>query len=262
MIEQFSRPSTIEEAVEHRTRTAESGYYAGGTWINHARTECTITHALSLECLGLDQITGSAKQLSIGAMVTFQQLVDSKDVPASIQAAARGIYSRNVRNMATVGGALASKWAPSSLYPVLAALEARIRVADGTSYSVSEYLTSGTPQQLITAVEVAEPQQDVRLFYEARSRGSRHLYTGAARDERLAVYLSFPGVPLTELSLEKTLVDSAARMTYDALVDQLLPLCSAAVPKKDDLHGSREYLSYSVAARVAMLLQPSQGGDK
>jgi carbon-monoxide dehydrogenase medium subunit len=118
---------------------------------------------VSLRRLGLESIQAHGG-LRIGAMTTLRSLEKSKAVrdgwPA-ITRALRTLSNVRVRNVATVGGALAHADPHTDLPPLFAALGARVFVAgkkEERSFPVEElyagYLENTLRNELITQVEI------------------------------------------------------------------------------------------------------------
>lgn len=127
MITDIVRPRTVAAAVRAKSAPG-AAWLGGGTWLNSGNAP-GVTTLVSLEHLGLDSIRADPVRCSIGAMATFQDLVDSPHVPPALRDAAKLTASRTLRNMVTLGGELGLKPADSAVIPVLIALEAEVSVA-------------------------------------------------------------------------------------------------------------------------------------
>ena len=77
---------------------------------------------------GLNQ---TAAGLVIGAGTTFQEVLESPLAFSALQASARSMANRNIRNRATVGGNLAFNKSCASLVPLCLALDAAVECAGG-----------------------------------------------------------------------------------------------------------------------------------
>ncbi len=156
MIEQFHKPATIREALALKTRLRNaSAFLAGGTWLNSRDSAEPPKHVISLERLGLDRIALQRGRLTIGAMCTLQQVVDAQKVPAALRMAASQIASRNIRNMATIGGHVASRPRFSDLVPMLIDLDANVVVArpgGATTLPVADYVAKPVAGLITTLV--------------------------------------------------------------------------------------------------------------
>jgi carbon-monoxide dehydrogenase medium subunit len=126
------------------------------------------TRLVSLRKLGLDRIE-AAGSLRIGAMTTLRSLERHPSVRKSWPVLARALRTLSnvrVRNVATVGGALAHADPHMDLPPLLAALGARVFIAGkgGERSLPVEELYAGylentlAPGELISRVEIPEPR--------------------------------------------------------------------------------------------------------
>ena len=110
MIEHYLKPATTAEAIRLKSQYGdEAVFIAGGSKLNAAPTRTGKTVAISLAGLGLDQIAEQDGTLHLGATVRLQQLIDDPRVPPALREAAAFVYSRNVRNQATLGGEICAR---------------------------------------------------------------------------------------------------------------------------------------------------------
>jgi CO/xanthine dehydrogenase FAD-binding subunit len=147
MVEQFHKPTTIQEALSLKRRLATRAVFlAGGTLANAKDCPVRPEQWISLAGLKLDRIDQRRGDLIIGALCTLQQLIEDARTPEPLRAAAAQIMSRNVRNMATVGGHVAANLPYSDLIPMLIALGARVELPGprlAKTISVLDYITAG-----------------------------------------------------------------------------------------------------------------------
>jgi putative selenate reductase FAD-binding subunit len=130
MIEKFHAPGTVREALRlKRQLKGRTVFLAGGTWLNSSECSVRPEHAISLAGLGLDRVVRSAREVSIGALCTLQRMAEERGIPAPLKVAALQVRSRNIRNMATLGGHLAGNLPGSDLIPMLMALDAKVVLA-------------------------------------------------------------------------------------------------------------------------------------
>jgi putative selenate reductase FAD-binding subunit len=160
VIEQFHKPATIREALALKARFRNrSAFLAGGTWLNSRDSADPPKHVISLERLGLDRIVPHRGRLAIGAMCTLQQLIDAPKVPAALRMAISQIASRNIRDMATIGGHVASHLQFSDVIPMLIDLDADVVVARpgrATTLPIADYVAK-PGAGLITTVVLPKP---------------------------------------------------------------------------------------------------------
>ena len=139
MIQQFFKPQTMAEAVALKDKHKdEAVFMAGGTDVNCRDTAGAVSMVIGIEQLKLNKISKSEEALSIGAGVTIQELIDSPKIPDQLTIAAAHFVNRNIRNIATIGGNIASNHTTSNLIPILIALDAELKLA-GSEPSVSVY---------------------------------------------------------------------------------------------------------------------------
>jgi putative selenate reductase FAD-binding subunit len=143
MIQEFFKPQTIAEAVTLKeTYKNAAVFMAGGTDVNCRDASSAVEKVIGIEQLKLNAISETDEAVLIGAGVTIQEFIDSTKVPNQLSMAAGHFVNRNIRNMATIGGNIASNNSTSNLIPTLVALDAELKLA-GTDASVSvyEYIT-------------------------------------------------------------------------------------------------------------------------
>ena len=143
MIQEFFKPQTIAEAVNLKEKFKdEAVFMAGGTDVNCRDAAGAVEKVIGIEQLKLNKISKTDEALSIGAGVTIQELIDSPKVPDQLTIAAGHFMNRNIRNIATIGGNIASNHTTSNLIPILIALDAELKLAGSEpSVSVYDYIT-------------------------------------------------------------------------------------------------------------------------
>src|SRR6188472_3695656 len=121
----YHRPTRIEDAL---TLTGQGVVpMAGGTRL--LASDAEVPNVLDLSALGLDEIQVEDGDLSLGAMVTLQDVIDSKAAYAAtgglLPAACRAhSASRMIRGMATLGGEAVHGARDSEVVAALLALNA------------------------------------------------------------------------------------------------------------------------------------------
>jgi putative selenate reductase FAD-binding subunit len=143
MILEFFKPQTIAEAVKMKKKYKDKAVFmAGGTDVNCKDSAYEIEKIIGIEQLKLNKISKTQKKLSIGAGVTIQELIDSPKIPDQLTTAAGHFVNRNIRNMATIGGNIASNHSTANLVPILVALDAELKIGGSTApVPVYEYVS-------------------------------------------------------------------------------------------------------------------------
>ncbi len=130
----FHAPKTVEEAIELYSTLGEVRLLAGGTFLLNSlkllkkRGIKTPQHVISLRKISVLQgvkVTGDT--LTIGAMTVINDLFSSPHLTdnfAILRTVCRNISTNPIRNMATVGGNLTSRYTWTEMGAPLIALEA------------------------------------------------------------------------------------------------------------------------------------------
>jgi putative selenate reductase FAD-binding subunit len=143
MIQEFFKPQTLAEAVKLKEKFKdEAVFLAGGTDVNCLDSKYEIEKVIGIDQLKLNEIAKTPKELSIGAGVTIQELIDSPEIPDQLTTAAKHFVNRNIRNIATIGGNIAANNSTSNLMPILVALDAELKIGGSAApVPVYEYVT-------------------------------------------------------------------------------------------------------------------------
>ncbi len=155
MIQEFFKPQTIAEAITLKEKYRdEAVFMAGGTDLNCRDASSAVEKVIGIEQLKLNAISKTDEAVLIGAGVTIQELIDSTKVPNQLSIAAGHFVNRNIRNMATIGGNIASNNSTSNLIPILVALDAELKLAGSdASVSVYDYITHES-SRLIESIRI------------------------------------------------------------------------------------------------------------
>ena len=126
MITTYHRPKTLDEALTFLSQpnTVPLG---GGTLLSHPSPDPV--SVVDLQALGLDSLRVKGNDLEIGATVTLQQLLESEHYPAALKTALKLEAPINLRNAATVAGAVVTVDGRSTFACSLLALDAKIEQA-------------------------------------------------------------------------------------------------------------------------------------
>lgn len=163
---EYLRPSTMEEAVNLLERGIP---IAGGTELTPLRR--SLDAVIDLSRLGLDKIAVSEGVVAIGAMVTLQSMLEKTNLPTTLREVCKLEAGLNLRNMATLGGAIKSSDGRSQLITVLLSLDAVVHYEPGSKeVSLDEFLNIRDLPQIIFEVEFEPP---VNLLYEQVARAPR-----------------------------------------------------------------------------------------
>jgi probable selenate reductase FAD-binding subunit len=259
MVMEIFRAISIREAMRAGSRPGAS-YLGGGTWLASRRTDPPLI-LISLEYLGLGFIRCAEARCTIGATVSFQQVLDGPGMPDAMRRAVSKTASRTLRNMATVGGELGLASPSSALLPVLIALHACVHLAGRKAIDVERYC-SEKPSGLI--VDISIPDSALPCAVECLSRTSHSMKSlvvavsasaASPAVRGLRVVVSDCRGQLLRLSgIEKALEGAALPPR-----DRLEAMVRGAFSPKPDMHASAAYKSYMAGVFAADLLRALAG---
>jgi CO/xanthine dehydrogenase FAD-binding subunit len=135
----YEVPSSIKETVELlRTYGDKARIISGGTMLFELINRnllADVERLLDISQTGLDYATHDANSLTIGAMTTMSSLLDyvlinSMSGVEALVDCLKEIHPVQVRNVATIGGAVASAIPFLDLPPALMCLDARLSITD------------------------------------------------------------------------------------------------------------------------------------
>jgi putative selenate reductase FAD-binding subunit len=127
MITTYHRPQTLDADLALLARP-NAFPLGGGTLLATRPPQADPISVVDLQSLGLDAIHKKGSNLEIGATVTLQALLENERCPAALKPALKLESPLNVRNSATVAGALVSCDGRSPFATALLALDARMTV--------------------------------------------------------------------------------------------------------------------------------------
>jgi CO/xanthine dehydrogenase FAD-binding subunit len=190
-LKEYHRPRELTEALallqRKQTRTA---VLSGGTWLV-GEAPPDVEAVVDIADLGLTRILVEGSLVRIGAGVTHQQLVENDVLGAGalrvIGQTAHAMSSLNIRNRATIAGAIVTADAASPLVTALLACDAEVVIAGARDKSGQtnglkvlplpgflayrqQILSEGV---LITEVRMPLPSSDTRSHYARVARTPR-----------------------------------------------------------------------------------------
>jgi carbon-monoxide dehydrogenase medium subunit len=254
----YHRPGSIDEAV---TLLRGSGpttvALAGGTRLV-ASGRRDVESVVDLRDLSLSYVRAQGATLFLGATTTLQELIDTPEMgtfaSGVLAETARAVTARNLRNAATIGGAVASADSDDPLLTALLALDAKLTVYAPESRQIpivgffayrERLLSDGA---LITEVRLPLLIGPLGAAYVAvgRTPRDRPIVCAVARMELAAgiasnVRLALGGVGPTpvrattseQLLERKSLSQEGIKVAADKAMDGLQPA--------GDFRGSAEY---------------------
>lgn len=139
-IQNYVRPQTLEEAWQLNQKK-RSQIIGGMLWIKMGSNG--IGTAIDLGDLGLDTITETEEEFSIGAMVTLREIEKHAGLNAytcgAVEKAVKDIVGVQFRNSATVGGSLWGRFGFSDVLTVFLAMDACVELYKGGIIPLAEF---------------------------------------------------------------------------------------------------------------------------
>jgi CO/xanthine dehydrogenase FAD-binding subunit len=224
VIIEYFRPQTLDEALKLLARP-DTRPLGGGTWLNQPHDEKFAV--VDLQALGLNKIHKVGNNLEIDACVSLQQLLEATFCPAALAQAIRLESALNIRNAATVAGALVVCDGRSTFATAMLALDAKLTVDDEPKteavYGLVEYATL-RPRGLITKITIP---LNTKLAFESVARSPMDqpivcaaVAQWAAGRTRLALG-GYGKSPLLAMDgTESDGLDSSAKNTFHEAADE------------------------------------------
>jgi len=140
MIVEYHRPQSLDEALKLLARPEMTTIpLGGGTVVNQPSLEPVAV--VDLQSLGLNVIEQRGKELVVGATATLQSLLDVPYLPAGLPAVIEYEATYNLRQIATLAGALVAADGRSPLTTALLALDAQLALLpENTTISLGDLL--------------------------------------------------------------------------------------------------------------------------
>jgi CO/xanthine dehydrogenase FAD-binding subunit len=157
MILEYHRPQALDQALALLSReTPPTIPLGGGTVISQMGGAGVAV--VDLQALGLNTLAAQGNALVAGATVTLEQLYQHPDLPAALKEAIRLEATLNLRNVASVAGAVVAGDGLSPYLTVLLALDARLLWQPGDeAMTIGDYLAlkhTLRPGRLMTQISL------------------------------------------------------------------------------------------------------------
>lgn len=256
MIKKYLTPKSIAEAVALKAEHKDDAFFlAGGTKANAAPTRITKPIAISLAGVGANELKRDGSQLTIGAGINLQALLDNELCPAPIAEALTFIYSRNIRNQATLGGEIAAKQDERRIIPTLLAMQAQLSVFDNgeeQTVTLEDYLI-GENDALITSITLPDVEINCAQSQTVRSAGGLRVLTAAVS---LPAQSDTPIIAIDGMGPSPMRLRDVEPLKLEG--EQLEAAVAEAIQPVADLCGSVEYKRYISGVAIADLLVQCQ----
>ena len=165
-IREYKRAESLEEAWQLNQKK-NNRVLGGMIWLK--MENINVDTAIDLSGLGLDGIEETAEGFSIGAMVPLRKLELHEGLNAytdgAVRESVRHIVGVQLRNLATVGGSIYSRFGFSDVLTMFLALDASVELYKGGIVPLAEYAQRPYDRDLL--VRVLVPKQNARFCYQS-----------------------------------------------------------------------------------------------
>lgn len=155
-IKNYHFAESVDEAAALLQKSRANTVLGGGTWLRLG--ERNIATAIDLSHLGLDQITETEEEITLGAMVSLRALEQSTLLQSQfgglLARCVRHIVGVQFRGLATVGASVASRYGFSDVITALLALDTEVELCPGGRLPLAAYLQQPPARQLLVAVHI------------------------------------------------------------------------------------------------------------
>jgi putative selenate reductase FAD-binding subunit len=254
MSSHFLKPKNIEEALDMKRTYPGSLFLGGGTEINKPSSSSHADVLISLDALNLKACVKGHHNYILGASSTFQELIDWDECYPPLKEAAGFLYSRNIRNMATVGGNIGVHLKTSYLVPILMVSEADLELGDDQVIPLEQYVRENR-NELILNIRFPHAAQRIAAVKNITKKAGGECVASAAvslereegkiRKAAIAVGGFFDRVTRLE-EVEKGLMEGRLQTGED-----VQDAVNQVVEAVDDYMGTAAYKKYICGIIVA-----------
>ena len=188
-IREYKRAETLEEAWQLNQKKANR-VLGGMIWLK--MENINVSTAIDLSGLGLDTIEETDDSFSIGAMTTLRQLEEHPGLAAytngAVKEALRHIVGVQLRNLATVGGSIYSRFGFSDVLTLFLAMDCDVELYKGGIVPLHEYARQPYDRDILVRLivkktdahynyqSVRNSQTDIPVLTCAAARGADGSY--------------------------------------------------------------------------------------
>ena len=256
----YQQPKTLADAVQALSKSGGKALAGGQSLIAAMKLRLAQPGTL-VDLSGIAELKGIRKEgnaLVIGATARHAEVASSAVVKGAIPAlaaVAEGLGDRQVRNMGTLGGAIANNdpaadW-PAAVVGCNATVQTNKRKIDADAFFKGMYETALAADEIITAVSFPIPRKaGYAKFPNPASRFALvGVFAAQAGDGsvRVAVTGAAPSV------FRATAIEAALAKSFTPAAAKSVKI--AAEGLNTDLHGSAAYRAHLVAVMAARAVE-------
>jgi aerobic carbon-monoxide dehydrogenase medium subunit len=272
------RPQTLAEALELLATTADARPLSGGATLVAMMNAGLVAPAALVSLTRIAELSGiralADGTISIGAATTHNTIAsDSRfcGTAAVLSHAASQIAGTAVRNMGTIGGAVAHADPGLDFPPALFAADAKVEIASKSGqrlvsireFFVDWYTTVLQPGEIVAALEIRKPKPGVGLYLKhARVTGDFAIASVAlsvAQDGEVRVAIGGCGPsPLASAAADAILSSDLSANAVIRAADLLVALANPV----DDVRGTAEYRKLLIPRMLSRALKDAVAASR
>jgi aerobic carbon-monoxide dehydrogenase medium subunit len=171
---EYVRPSSLAEALEALGRSENARPLAGGQTLINVMKARAAQPDLLVDLADLDGLRGISErggELEIGAMTTYAELMDSREINSTRPVLARvagEIADVQVRNRGTIGGNVCLSDPTNHFPPLMVAMNAQMTIAGSGAerqvpageFFLGVYMTAVQPGEVLTKITIPPAEGD------------------------------------------------------------------------------------------------------
>ena len=163
----YVRVGNAAEAYELLQKNRNNKIVGGGIWMRLGSRR--VATAIDLSASGLDQIEETETEFRIGAMCTLRQLERHAELNALVnhvfEFAVHDIVGVQLRNLATVGGSIYSRFGFSDVLTLFMAMDCSVELYNGGIISLQEYAERPYDRDIL--VRLIVKKEEAEFFYQS-----------------------------------------------------------------------------------------------
>lgn len=241
-IKEYFKPSHLDEAYE-LLQQKKGVIIGGGAFLHLGKRD--IEAAVDISGLGLDYIKEDGGYIRIGAMATLREIENS----SLLQQKFDGILSKTaaiimgvqIRNMATIGGCVAGKYAFSDLLTSLLALDAEVILYKNGTMSLEKFMGEKIAKDLLVEIIIKDEKKKASYKNVRNTSTDFSILNAAAANCGSSIRIivgARPGVAMVAAKASEYI--SKASLNEESAI-YASEIASQELEFGSDLRGSAEY---------------------
>ena len=237
----YVRVGNAAEAYELLQKNRNNKIVGGGIWMRLGSRR--VATAIDLSACGLDQIEETETEFRIGAMCTLRQLERHVGLNALVnhvfEFAVHDIVGVQLRNTATVGGSIYSRFGFSDVLTMFLAMDCDVELYKGGILPLQEY--ARRPYDRDVLVRLIVKKTPMQLYYQSVRNSQTDipvLTCAAARMENGDYRIVIGARPLRAVRFE---FPAEPALAPEQLAAQFAENVKAQIVTGSNMRGSAEY---------------------